>query len=62
MPLTYINIYDVRGDYVLLFSYHKEFIFEERGFFEISQNKNPSKITHCAVVNYSHKVCKAENF
>ena len=30
---------------MLLFNYHKEFIFEERGLFEISQNKNPLKIT-----------------
>ena len=45
MILCASNIYDVRGNNVLLFGYHKEFIFEERGFFEISQNKNPSKIT-----------------
>ena len=36
---------------MLLFGYHKEFIFEERGFFKISQNKNPLKIT-CYMVVY----------
>ena len=35
---------------MLLFGYHKEFVFEERSFFEISQNKNPSKITRYMVV------------
>ena len=35
---------------MLLFGYHKEFIFKERGFFKISQNKNPSKIT-CYMVD-----------
>ena len=47
--LTSINIYDVSSDHVLLFGYHKEFIFEEKGFFEISQNKNPLKITRYTV-------------
>ena len=42
---TSINVYDMRGDHALLFGYHKEFIFEEKGIFEISQIKNPSKIT-----------------
>ena len=51
MPLTSINIYDVRGDHVLLFGYHKEFIFKEKGFFEIPQNKNPSKITRYTVLD-----------
>jgi len=27
----------------------QEFIFEEKDLFEISENKNPSKITHCTV-------------
>ena len=34
---------------MLLFGYHKEFIFKEKGFFKISQNKNSSKITHHTV-------------
>ena len=37
---------------MLIFGYGKEFIFKERGFFEISQNKNPSKITHHTVASY----------
>ena len=27
-----------------------EFIFEEKGLFETSENKNPSKITSCTVI------------
>ena len=46
-----INIYDVRGDHVLLFGYHKEFIFEERGFFEISQNKVPPAMRYLLFAN-----------
>ena len=30
---------------MLLFGYNKEYIFKERGFFKISENKKPSKIT-----------------
>ena len=39
---------------MLLFGYHKEFIFEERGFFEISENKNPLKITRYMVAHSQH--------
>ena len=35
---------------MLLFGYDKEFIFEETRFFELSQNKNPLKITHYTVL------------
>ena len=38
---------------MLLFGYHKEFIFKERGFFKVSQNKNPSKITRYAIIIYT---------
>ena len=34
---------------MLLFGYHKEFILKERGFFKISENKNPSKLTHYTI-------------
>ena len=33
---------DERGDHVLLFGYHKEFIVKEKGFFKIKSFKNNS--------------------
>ena len=49
MPISYVIYYSNVVNFLQKAS-HQEFIFKEEGFFEMSNTKNPLKITHYTVV------------